>query len=130
MCRLVIWAKVRLPVLDIRREAGRFQPGMVVSVLPDGQHPGLDFDRLKWWSIVDIPGVSVEEMEYLTHHMPEDIDKSKLPRIRWRFLDKDQINITGGVTIQVNRNQIARFEKVMDYLIDNTILGEDPQVIG
>jgi hypothetical protein len=128
MCRLVVWNMARAAAADPRKEAGRLQPGMVVSVLPDGMDPGAEVTRRGWWKIIEVPGVPPEDFDYLTHPMPADIDAKNLPRPRWKILG------AGFVASNKPTRSIAEVkgaERVADYLRNEAgQIGDDPRVIG
>lgn len=128
MCRLVIWDKDREPHKDALIESGRYQLGMVVDVLEDGQDPGSDIWKLGFWRVVDMPGVKKAEMEYLTSRMPPDTDSKKLPRKRWNALDLQSIPAQPDANTE--KAVVEQAKVVLDYVQDDKQIGDDPRVIG
>lgn len=121
---------VREPLADARLQAGKYERGMVVSVLEDGQDPGEDVWKLGWWRVVDLPGVAREDMDYLTHPQPASIDKTQLPRKRWNILDIDALPVSKGTAVEVTQQDIQSVQATAEYISDPVQIGADPQVVG
>lgn len=131
MCRLIVWDMVRDPVPDVQLQAGKYERGMVVAVLEDGQDPGSDVWKLGWWRVVDLPGTPRDDMEYLTHPMPASADKTLLPRKRWNILDMNALPVSlDGSAVVSSEVSVQLAQSTATYLSDPTQIGTDPQVIG
>ena len=139
MCRLLVWDLDRPEHPDAHIEAGRYQRGMVVSILDDGQHPGTDIAALGWWVLVDLPGVPKAKAEIYVTPMLEDIDKSKLPRKRLNGVALDALATEKGRAkdaatavdrIEATEADLTAKKVVFTYVADPAMIGPDPLVIG
>jgi hypothetical protein len=130
MCRLIVWNKPRPAADDPKLEAGRYQVGMVVAVLDDGQHPGTAVERLGWWRVIDLPGVARADMEYLTAPQPADVDSANLPRKRWNVIDLSGLTVRADGTVRTTKTVIEGRASRAQYVRDSRVIGSDPKVIG
>lgn len=106
MARLIVWSRARPDSGDARKEAGRYQRGMLVSCLEDGQALGRDIERgyplghqatAPWWRVIDVPSAAVSDFNHLlSPQLPRD---GILPRKRLNKIDLDQIETAAAAKI-------------------------------
>ena len=130
MCRLVVWNKDPEPTSDPRLAAGRYEKGMVISVLDDGVHPGTGVLGQERFLVIDLPGVPTRDMEYLTHIQPADVDPAKLPRKRWSVLNTTALVPNKDNVVTSQKTIIEATRRLATYITDTSIIGEDPRIIG
>lgn len=135
MCRLLVWDVDRPAHADDRIEAGRYQRGMVVAVVEDGQaHMSDEQFARGWWKIVEIPDVPGSRVVSLLAPMISDIDQTKLPRKRHSGFDMESLTNARGVIppgrLIAAESDLEDHRKTYDYVTDSSQIGGDPQVIG
>ena len=93
MAQLIVQVRPPPATQDAILESRRYQPGHVVDILEDGQHPGTDVLSLGWWRVVQVPGPASDYRDYLASDpefelpTPLTLSKSTLPRVRLKSLD-------------------------------------------
>lgn len=127
MCRLVVWKKARAPASKRRLEAGRYQPGMVIAVLEDGQSPGAKVESAEWAELVDLPGVDKMKVRHLLMPMIADIDETKLPRKRATGVDLAALRAISRDKTEADV-ETSRF--TFDHVDDERVIGGSPRVFG
>lgn len=97
MARVIVWAKRDNDHEDPVIDAQKYKPGMVVTILEDGQEAGKEVEQSHWWRIIEVPGVPAAKLSYLCGCDPEFHDEltfaseSKFPRKRVQRLNLDEI---------------------------------------
>ena len=142
MARLVVWTK-DVPVLDDKAFANRkYQPGMVVDILEDGQHAGLDVEgdkALGWWRMIEAPGTLSDYANLLgsdpEFHDPLEYDaKPTFPRKRVNRLDIEAIEAAKpagkGEPISLSANEVQSARQAVAAAQNPDVIGDDADVIG
>lgn len=91
MARVVIYAGDKEPSPDAILDAARYDRGMVVDVLEDGQSLGKEGDKNPLFSVVEFPGASVEKLRFLLagEARPQGIDPDLKVPLRRRVQKLD-----------------------------------------
>ena len=128
MAEILLRAQNQIDVPADPEKVARLRvPGDVVVVMPDG-HPWASRECLPRFWIIKLPGVSVETVRKLTEAWYEDtgtVDEDGVPILRMRSKSRytlplarlkkpqrDELNATGILTVNLTEAQLAFVDKV------------------